>query len=74
MPHPDDLALRVAELETRAEHQDKTIEDLSEMVSSQWQAIDALKQQILRQKDRLAEIEAAGPGTKPEDEPPPPHY
>jgi len=75
-PDPDqsELIKRIADLEMRAVHQDKTIDDLNEMVAKQWQTIDQINQQFTRLKDRLGEMETFGSATKLEDEPPPPHY
>ncbi|MEJ2626401.1 MAG: SlyX family protein, partial [Pseudolabrys sp.] len=53
-------------------HQDRAIEDLSEALAVQWKEIAALKRQVARLSEQLAEA-AAGSGGG-EAEPPPPHY
>lgn len=69
-----DLTRRLAELEERTAHQDKTIDELNEMVAEQWRAIEGLEERLRRLQDRLKSLETEGPAAKPEDEPPPPHY
>ncbi|HAA93217.1 MAG TPA: SlyX protein [Rhodospirillaceae bacterium] len=68
------LTRRLSDLEERTAHQEKTIEELNEMVSEQWRTIDGLEERLLRLQDRLQALESSGPAQKPEDEPPPPHY
>lgn len=68
------MSKRLAELEERTAHQEKTIDELNEMVAKQWRAIDALEERLARLQEKLQSLETAGPATRPEDEPPPPHY
>ena len=68
------LIERICNLEIRVAHQDRTIDDLNEMVAKQWIAIEQLNQQYFRLKDRLVAVESSSKVSKPEDEPPPPHY
>ncbi len=68
-----DLNQRISELEIRIVHQDATIQDLSDMTTQQWDAIEQLKKELRDLKSRIVEIEesAKSPGG---EEPPPPHY
>jgi SlyX protein len=68
---PDPLEARIDHLETRIAFQDQTIEDVSKMLTAQWQEIDKLKRELAKLGDQLKEAQAALP-TAPE--PPPPHY
>ena len=68
----DTLAARIDALEVDKAHQDRAIEDLSEALAAQWKEIEALKRQVARLSEQLAEA-AAGPGGG-EAVPPPPHY
>ena len=61
---------RITELEIRLAHQDQTIAELNEMVTTQWRKIEALERQMgrLREEVQNSQTERGG------DEPPPPHY
>ena len=67
------FAARLDRLETSFAHQDRIIEDLNLTITAQWQAIEALKRQIRRLSEQLAEAQS-GAGSEPSREPPPPHY
>lgn len=67
----DELETRVRELETRLAFQDDTIEQLNEVIRTQWSAIDRLVQQVTLLDHRLAEAEDRLP---PVPVAPPPHY
>lgn len=73
-PDRSELIERISDLEMRVVHQDRTIDDLNDMVAKQWIAIEQLNQQFTRLKDRIGAIESTGTATKSEDEAPPPHY
>ena len=73
-PDRSELIERISDLEMRVVHQDRTIDDLNDMVAKQWIAIEQLNQQYFRLKDRLVAVESSSKVSKPEDEPPPPHY
>ena len=62
---------RLDALEMRLAEQERTIEDLDATVTAQWTAIDALRRQVERALDRLAEAESRLPA---DADKPPPHY
>jgi uncharacterized coiled-coil protein SlyX len=68
-----DPAARVDELEAHVAHQDGAIQDLSDMVLKQWDAIKSLIEKVdgLEAQQHALENEISG---GPRDEPPPPHY
>ncbi|MDD9878732.1 MAG: SlyX family protein [Magnetovibrio sp.] len=73
MPADDTDADRLAELETRFVHTEQALQDLSDMTTEQWAAIDALKREVRRLKDQIATLEDRPGAAAPEDEKPP-HY
>jgi SlyX protein len=73
MTDTDTLIARIDTLEMSRAHQDRAIEDLSEALAAQWKEIEALRAQVARLTEQLAEAAAAGGGGG-EVEPPPPHY
>ncbi len=60
---------RIENLETRLAHQEKTIGDLSEMVTLQWRKIEALERQFRHLNEEMQAMES---GPVPVDKPP--HY
>lgn len=68
----ENLEERVVDLEIQITHQATTIDDLSEMVSKQWQMIDRLQRQIGALKEAVAELEEGGEA--PAANKKPPHY
>ena len=64
---------RLQKLEELCAHQSAEIESLSDAVREQWQQIDILKKALLRQRDRLTELEEVGGGGVHENTKPP-HY
>ena len=64
---------RIDDLEVRAAHHERMIEDLNQTITAQWKDIDRLKREIERLSDRLASAENAI-DSNPADEPPPPHW
>jgi len=61
--HLDGLEMRVA-------HQDKTIAELNDVITSQWRQIDALQRQVAQLREDFRNVVPLR--TTPE--PPPPHY
>jgi SlyX protein len=66
-----ELESRVVDLEIQITHQANTIDDLSQMVSRQWEMIDRLSRQVTMLQDTLVELEEniGPPGNEK-----PPHY
>lgn len=64
-----ELIDRIEILETRAAHQEKTISDLSDMVTSQWRKIEMLERQLRHLNEEMQSMDAS---TVPVDKPP--HY
>lgn len=67
---PLDYAARLDALETLIAHQDRTIAELSDVITSQWRKIDLLERQVAQLREEFQNIGA--PRETPE--PPPPHY
>jgi SlyX protein len=65
-------ASRLEALEIRVAYQDQTIEDLNEVVASQWKEIERLSREFERLAERLQRAEETAGSEEPE--PPPPHY
>ena len=67
----EEWAERIVDLEIQITHQSTTIEDLSEMVSKQWDVIDKLSRQVKLLQDAMLELEdQVGPPANQK----PPHY
>ncbi|WP_316859331.1 SlyX family protein [uncultured Cohaesibacter sp.] len=66
-----ELEERVVDLEIQITHQANTIDDLSQMVSRQWEMIDRLTRQVKLLQDSIQELEEniGPPGNEK-----PPHY
>jgi SlyX protein len=64
---------RLTELEVRVAFQDKTIQELNEVVTRQQREIDHLAKELEAMKSRLAGM-APSMVISQEDEKPPPHY
>ena len=67
------LLERLTELESRLAHHERMTEDMSAILSEQGRAIDTLTLQLRRMTERVAEYEAGGANSPPDDQPPP-HY
>ncbi|MHB8886776.1 MAG: SlyX family protein [Methylovirgula sp.] len=61
---------RIDALEVRIAHQDRMIDELNEVITTQWRKIDALERQVAKLHDEYQNMVA--PRELPE--PPPPHY
>jgi len=68
-----DTEKRIAALEERIAHQERTIEDLSYISVKQWREISDLSDKIGYLKTKFEELEAGGE-TSAGKEPRPPHY
>ncbi|AEQ52746.1 SlyX family protein [Pelagibacterium halotolerans] len=68
----DNQEQRLIALEERLAHQDRTIEELSAVITGQWREIDRLKRQLAMIDDQIAAVEQLARTGKAE--PPPPHY
>jgi len=64
---------RLTELEVRVAFQDKTIQDLNEVVIRQQREIDRLAKELEAMKFQLSEL-TPSMVIPPEEEKPPPHY
>ncbi len=64
---------RLTELEVRVAFQEKTIQDLNEVVTRQQREIDQLTRELEAVKSRLA-AQAPSMVIPQEEEKPPPHY
>jgi SlyX protein len=65
-----DADKRIDDLEIRLAHQDKMLADMSDMITQQWQKIEALERQLRRVDEEMQSLDLADahPVTKP------PHY
>ena len=73
MSEDKDLEQRLNDMESHLAHQEKTIQDLSDIAARQWETIDGLVRKVGRLEDRIRVIEEDIQTTPPKD-PPPPHY
>jgi SlyX protein len=65
-----DPIARIAELETRVAHQEKTIGELSDVIAAQWRKIEAIEFQVRRLGEDLQSMDTADVPTHQK----PPHY
>jgi SlyX protein len=61
---------RFNDMEIRLAHQEKTIADLSDVISAQWKKIDALERQLRRLSEEMQAMDGAEGHTQQK----PPHY
>ncbi|HYA37389.1 MAG TPA: SlyX family protein [Candidatus Methylomirabilis sp.] len=64
---------RLAELEVRLTFQDKTIQELNEVVTRQQRQLDRMARELAMLKAQL-QILAPSPAASDAEETPPPHY
>lgn len=64
-----EISDRLETLETRLAHQEKTIADLSDMVTSQWRKIEMLERQLRHLNEEMQSMDSS---SVPVDKPP--HY
>lgn len=67
-----DLENRLNELEMQIAEQDRTLQDMSEMVSQQWDEIDRLKRKVTTASERIVSLEENLPQNDSIEKPP--HY
>ncbi|MCG8492251.1 MAG: SlyX family protein [Sneathiellales bacterium] len=67
-----DLEKRLNELEMQLAEQDRTLQDMSEMVSQQWDEIDRLKRKLTTASERIVSLEENLPQNDQIEKPP--HY
>ena len=60
---------RLEALESLYAHQERAIQELSDLVAGQWARIDALTREVLRLRDELQSV-----GERAAPDRPPPHY
>ena len=65
----ENQSIRIVELEQRLSHNEKTMADLNEMVTTQWHKIEALERQIIRLGNEMQDMSAS---VVPVERPP--HY
>lgn len=70
-----DLQQKIDALEEKSTHQERQLQDLSDMVSKQWSLIERLGGQLSKANSRLESLENNNPESAPSmtDEKPP-HY
>ena len=66
------LEKRISELEARSAHQERTVQDLSDGISKQWEIIDNLTKLFNYFKEKIINLEELNQ-TNYTDKPPP-HY
>ena len=64
------LENRIDELEMRLSHQEKTIAELNDVITAQWQKTDKLERQLQRFAEELEALESNAAPTNQK----PPHY
>lgn len=64
---------RLTELEVRVAFQERTIQELNDVVTRQQQEIDRLARELASLKDQLHTLEPS-PVANRDEETPPPHY
>jgi len=64
---------RLTDLEIQLAHQTALMDELNEIVISQWAEIDRMKKRLETHKNRLQQVELALPEST-DDNQPPPHY
>jgi SlyX protein len=68
-----EMEARIVELERHIAQQERTIQELSDVLAGQWKTLDLYRREIDMLKDRLGAAEGVISEFGP-PEPPPPHY
>ena len=66
------LEKRISELEARSAHQERTVQDLSDGISKQWESIDNLTKLFNYFKEKIINLEELNQINYTDK--PPPHY
>lgn len=66
------LTARIDELEAKVTFQQDAIDNLNDVITSQWKIIDQLKSQVTKLDDQLYELEMSAAGAPSNQKPP--HY
>lgn len=66
------LTARINELEAKVTFQQDAIDNLNDVITSQWKIIDQLKSQVTKLDDQLYELEMSTAGAPSNQKPP--HY
>ena len=66
------LTARIDELEAKVTFQQDAIDNLNDVITSQWKIIDQLKSQVTKLDDQLYELEMSTAGAPSNQKPP--HY
>ncbi len=74
MSEDTEVSVRLADLEARFVHAERTLQDLSEVTNQQWKQIDRLENQVKQLKERTAELERYKNDGGALSEERPPHY
>ncbi|MCP5367075.1 MAG: SlyX family protein [Hyphomicrobiales bacterium] len=74
MDDESDTSARLDRLEESQAHLAATVDDLNDMITRQWQTLDALTRDLRRLQDRLARLEEDRDRGQAPPDPPPPHY
>ena len=74
MKNDDNEWSRLVDLEGHFVHAEEVIQDLSDVVRKQWDAIDNLNQRLRQLSDRISELEHRPNTSEGADGERPPHY
>ncbi len=72
MTDPNDISQRLETVETQVAFQDQTIEDLNNVITSQWAEIEKLQREIAKLGAHIQEIDTSTDGGEIDERPP--HY
>lgn len=65
---------RINEIEIMLVHQERKIDELSEVVEKQWGEIDGLKSKLRMAEGKIEELQLGADGDAPAADQRPPHY
>lgn len=61
---------RLTDIETTLAHQDKIINDLSDVINDQWKEIESLKRKLIETNNKIEELETSSNGNEANVKPP----